>query len=103
MQKSRQPGLYIMFGQNKTKVIMNYLQLHDNGKLGVDERKLADYFGEGNYTTFYKKHLLQNRIKLTNDDFIAGEIPVIFNAIKKLGIDYKHEDYPKTLEKVYSS
>ena len=51
---------------------MNYLQLHDNGKLGVDERKLADYFGEGNYTTFYKKHLLQNRIKLTKDDFIAG-------------------------------
>ena len=49
---------------------MNYLQLHDNGKLGVDELKLARYFGEGNYTTFYKKHLLQNRIKLTKDDFI---------------------------------
>lgn len=78
---------------------MNYLQLHDNGKLGVDELKLARYFGEGNYMTFYKKHLLQNRIKLTKDDFIAGEIPVMFNAIKKLGIDYKHEDYPKSLEK----
>lgn len=78
---------------------MNYLQLHDNGKLGVDELKLARYFGEGNYTTFYKKHLLQNRIKLTKDDFIAGEIPVMFNAIKKLGINYKHEDYPKSLEK----
>ena len=78
---------------------MNYLQLHDNGKLGVDELKLARYFGEGNYTTFYKKHLLRNKIQITKDDFIAGEIPVIFNAIKKLGIDYKHEDYPKSLEK----
>lgn len=37
---------------------MNYLQLHDNGKLGVDEFKLARYFGEGNYTTFYKTLLL---------------------------------------------
>ena len=53
---------------------MNYLQLNDKGKLGSDERKLADYFGEGNYTTFYKKHLLQNRFKLTSDDFIAGEV-----------------------------
>jgi len=78
---------------------MNYLQLHDNGKLGVDEQKLANYFGEGNYTVFYKKHLLQNRFKLTPDDFIAGEIPVMFNAMKKLGIEYKHDDYPEQLHK----
>lgn len=78
---------------------MNYLQLNEKGKLGSDERKLADYFGEGNYTTFYKKHLLQNRFKLTSDDFIAGEIPVMFNAMKKLKIDYHHEDYPVQLNK----
>lgn len=82
---------------------MNYLQLQDhgklNGKLGIDERKLADYFGEGNYITFYKKHFLRNKIKLSNDDFIAGEISVIFNAMKKLGIEYRHDDYPKVLVK----
>ena len=66
---------------------MNYLQLNDNGKLGSDERKIASYLGEGNYKGFYKKHLLQNKIKLTKDDFIAGEIPVMFNAMKKLGIE----------------
>lgn len=78
---------------------MNYLQMNDKGKLGHDEQKLADFFGEGNYTPFYKKHLLQNKIKLTRDDFVAGEIPVMFNAMKKLGIDYKHDDYPEPLKK----
>lgn len=43
--------------------------------------------------------MLQNKIKITKDDFIAGEIPVMFNAMKKLGIDYKHDDYPEPLKK----
>lgn len=36
---------------------MNYIQLNDKGKLGDEEQKLADYFGVGNYTTFYKNIL----------------------------------------------
>ena len=78
---------------------MNYLQRNDKGTLGSDEQKLADYFGTGHYFSFYKKHLLQNKIKITKTDFIAGEIPVMFNAMKKLGIDYHHDDYPEVLKK----
>ena len=77
---------------------MNYLQLDDRGKFAREEKLLAEYFGEGNYIPFYKKHLLQNKIKLTKDDFIAGEIPSLFYAMKKLGVDYKHEDYPEALK-----
>lgn len=36
---------------------MNYIQLNDKGKLGDEEQKLADYFGVGNYITFYKNIL----------------------------------------------
>lgn len=78
---------------------MNYIQLNDKGKLGNDEQKLADYFGVGNYITFYKKHFIQNRFSITKDDFIAGVIPVMFLAMKKLGIEYKHDDYPERLKK----
>ena len=78
---------------------MNYLQLNDKGKLGHDEQKLADYFSEGRYTTFYKKHFLQNRFHLYAVDFIACEIPVMFNAMKKCKILYKHDDYPEPLQK----
>ena len=78
---------------------MNYIQLNDKGKLNADEQKLAEYFGEGNYVGFYKKHLLQNKVKITREDFVAGEIPVIFNVLKKLKIDYCHEDYPEQLRK----
>lgn len=78
---------------------MNYIQLNDKGKLGDEEQKLADYFGVGNYTTFYKKHFIQNRFSITKDDFIAGVIPVMFLAMKKLGIEYKHDDYPERLRK----
>lgn len=37
--------------------LMNYIQLNDKGKFGDEEQKLADYFGVGNYTTFYKNIL----------------------------------------------
>lgn len=78
---------------------MNYLQLNDYKKFAVEEQKLANYFGNGNYIPFYKKHLIQNKIKLTDDDFIAGELSTMNFAIKKLGIEYHHEDYPKELNK----
>lgn len=78
---------------------MNYIQLNDKDKLGDEEQKLADYFGVGNYTTFYKKHFIQNRFSITKDDFIAGVIPVMYSAMKKLGIEYKHDDYPERLRK----
>lgn len=66
---------------------MNYLQLNDWSKLDIEEKKLAEFFGEGNYTTFYKKHILQNKLKITKDDFIAGEIPVMFAAMRQPGIE----------------
>lgn len=78
---------------------MNYIQLNDKGKLGDEEQKLADYFEVGNYITFYKKHFIQNRFSITKDDFIAGVIPVMFLAMKKLDIEYKHDDYPERLRK----
>lgn len=78
---------------------MNYLQLNDWSKLDIEEKKLAEFFGEGNYTTFYKKHILQNKLKITKDDFIAGEIPVMFAAMRQLGIDYSYDDYPESLHK----
>jgi len=79
--------------------IMNYLQLNDNSKLGVEEQALANYFGDGNYTTFYKKHIIQNKIKITKEDFIIGDIPVMFAAMRQLGIEYKYSDYPESLQK----
>lgn len=78
---------------------MNYLQLNDNSLLGEEEKALAEYFGEGNYKTFYKKHIIQNKLKITKDDFIIGDIPSMFAAMRQLGISYSYCDYPKSLEK----
>ena len=78
---------------------MNYLQLNDWSKLGIEELALAEFFGEGNYKTFYKKHIIQNKLKITKDDFIAGDIPTMFAAMRQLGIQYHYEDYPESLRK----
>lgn len=78
---------------------MNYLQLNEKGKLAREEQLLADHFGEGNYTTFYKKNMLRGKIKLTADDFVAGELQTIYCAMKRLGISYWHDDYPAPLSK----
>ena len=57
----------------------NYLQLMDNSKFGPEEEALARYFGEGNYKTFYRKQIVQNKLKITRDDFISGDItPFLF-------------------------
>ena len=78
---------------------MNYLQLKDNGKFDKEEQALAEYFGEGNYTPFYAKHLLQRKIKLQKGDFVAGSLQVTLPALKQLGVDYSHTDYPEDLAK----
>lgn len=77
---------------------MNYLQLSDKGKFESEEQALADYFGEGNYVAFYKKHFLRDKIQITKDDFISGDIDVMSHAMKRLGIEYSYNDYPDKLK-----
>ena len=78
---------------------MNYLQLNEHSKFDKEEQELADFFGEGNYTPYYKKHMVRGKIKVTKDDFVAGEIPSTFAALKQLGVDYEYQDYPESLSK----
>jgi hypothetical protein len=77
---------------------MNYLQLNDRGKFEPEEQALAEYFGEGEYKGFYKKHFLRDKFSITKDDFIAGDIDVMFHAMKRLGIEYSYNDYPEVLK-----
>ena len=77
---------------------MNYLQFNDRGKFEPEEQALANYFGGGNYVGFYKKHFLRNKLQITKDDFIAGDIDVMFHAMKRLGIEYSYNDYPEILK-----
>ena len=77
---------------------MNYLQFNDRGKFEPEEQALANYFGEGNYVGFYKKHFLRDKFQITKDDFIAGDIDVMFHAMKRLGIEYSYNDYPECLK-----
>ena len=73
--------------------------MNDYSKLEVEEQTLADYFGKGNFKPFYKKHLKQGKIKLTLNDFIAGDTDTMFTAMKQLGINYEYNDYPECLKK----
>jgi hypothetical protein len=73
--------------------------MNDYSKFEKEEQALADYFGEGNFKPFYKKHLKQGKLKISLNDFIAGDIDTMFTAIKKLGINYEYNDYPKCLNK----
>ena len=77
---------------------MNYLQFNDRGKFEPEEQALANYFGEGNYVGFYKKHFLHDKFQITKDDFISGDIDVMFHAMKRLGIEYSYNDYPEVLK-----
>lgn len=76
----------------------NYLQFNDRGRFEPEEQALAEYFGEGEYKGFYKKHFLRDRFQITKDDFIAGDIDVMFHAMKRLGIEYTYDDYPECLK-----
>ena len=78
---------------------MNYLQLMDNSKFSPEEEALARYFGEGNYQTFYRKQIVQNKLKITKDDFISGDIKTMYAAMRQLGIKYSYCDYPESLRK----
>lgn len=50
---------------------MNYLQFNDRGKFEPEEQALADYFGEGEYKGFYKKHFLIDEV---DPNFISEEL-----------------------------
>ena len=78
---------------------MNYLQMNEYSKFDKEEQALADFFGKGNFVPFYKKHLKQGKLKITSNDFIAGEIETMFTAMKQLDIHYEYNDYPKCLYK----
>ena len=78
---------------------MKYLQMNEFSKFEKEEQALADYFGKGNFVPFYKKHLKQGKLKLTLNDFIAGDTDTMFIAMKQLGINYEYNDYPKSLNK----
>ena len=78
---------------------MNYLQMNEYSKFDKEEQALADFFGKGNFLPFYKKHLKQGKLKITSNDFIAGEIETMFTAMKQLGIHYEYNDYPKCMNK----
>lgn len=79
---------------------MNYLQFNDRGKFGLEEQALADYFDsiKQPYKGFYKKHFLRDKFQITKDDFISGDIDVMFHAMKRLGIEYFYDDYPEALK-----
>lgn len=76
---------------------MNYLQLQSDGKFDPEEALLADYFGDGNYVSFYAKQMQRHRIPLTPGDFVAGSLQVTLPVLRKLGVTYSHNDYPKEL------
>lgn len=79
---------------------MNYLQFNDKGRFEPEEQALADYFDsiKQSYKGFYKKHFLREKFQITKDDFISGDIDVMFHAMKKLGIEYSYNDYPESLK-----
>lgn len=77
---------------------MNYLQFNDRGKFEPEEQALAEYLGEGEYKGFYKKNFLRDKFQITKDDFICGDIDVMFHAMKRLGIEYTYDDYPGCLK-----
>ena len=79
---------------------MNYLQFNDKGRFEPEEQALANYFDsiKQSYKGFYKKHFLREKFQITKDDFISGDIDVMFHAMKKLGIEYSYNDYPESLK-----
>lgn len=78
---------------------MNYIQLNDHSRFDDEEWEVANKLGFQNVTPFYKKHLMQRKLKIQKGDFIMGEIPVMLSAMKQLGIKYHYNDYPESLQK----
>lgn len=76
---------------------MNYLQRQPDMKFDPEEALLADYFGDGNYVPFYAKRVQQRKLPLKRGDFLAGGLQVTLPALKQLGVEYNHTDYPREL------
>lgn len=75
----------------------NYLQWHHNGKLDPEEFLLAGFLGDGNWTGFTLKELERGKVRVGRDDFLAGGIQAMRCAMRQLGIEYSHCDYPEPL------
>lgn len=78
---------------------MNYIQLNERSNFSDEEWEVANTIGFAKVTPFYKKHLMQGKIKIKKGDFIMGDIQVMLNAMKQLGIEYHYNDYPESLQK----
>lgn len=77
---------------------MNYIQLNERSNFSDEEWEVANTIGFAKVTPFYKKHLMQGKIKIKKGDFIMGDIQVMLNAMKQLGIVYSYNDYPECLK-----
>lgn len=77
---------------------MNYIQLNERSNFSDEEWEVANTIGFTKITPFYKKHLMQGKIKIKKGDFIMGDIQVMLNAMKQLGIVYSYNDYPECLK-----
>lgn len=77
---------------------MNYIQLNDRSNFSDEEWEVANTIGFAKVTPFYKKHLMQGKLKIKKGDFIMGDIQVMLSAMKQLGIVYSYNDYPECLK-----
>lgn len=80
---------------------MIYLQKYDINKFDREEESLAREFTRRGYEIkpFYGKEVLRNRLKFTKDDLVAGNITIMHNVFKQLGVEIPEtHDYPDVLK-----
>lgn len=80
---------------------MIYLQKYDTRYFEKEEEALFREFSKRGLEIrpFFEKEVLRNRIKFTKDDFVAGNITVMHNVFKQLGVKIPEtHDYPDILK-----
>lgn len=80
---------------------MIYLQKYKSNKFEHEEESLAREFTRRGYEIkpFYGKEVLRNRLKFTKDDLVAGNITIMHNVFKQLGVEIPEtHDYPDVLK-----
>lgn len=80
---------------------MIYLQKYDCNKFDREEESLAREFTRRGFEVkpFYGKDILRNRLKITKDDLVAGNITIMHNVFKQLGVEVPEtHDYPDVLK-----
>lgn len=78
-----------------------YLQMHGQNKFEKEEEILANEFIKRGHIIlpFYEKDMLRNRIKVTKDDLVAGNITVMHNVFRQLGVEVPAtHDYPAIIQ-----